>query len=136
MRRLADWQTQLTRAIEDARGTPFELGTQDCALFAGRCLEALTGLDFWRPFAGRYKTAVEWRALLEGRDLPAVVDELTGEPRIAPGAAWRGDLVFCPTMGRQALGVCVGAQYATTGARGLAFRPMGRALFAWAVGHG
>lgn len=57
MTRRNDWRARLHAEITASQTRPFEWGSNDCALFAMRCVEAMTDENPAAPFAGTYKTA-------------------------------------------------------------------------------
>ena len=56
--RLSDWPERFQQVINEHENIPFEYGVNDCAIFSGKILEALTGHDFYSSFIGRYKTKI------------------------------------------------------------------------------
>lgn len=141
--RRRDWPRRLAAFIEDVDPRPFAWGSWDCCCFAAAVLETLTGVG---PPAecdlrGRYGDedgAARTLALL-GFDEPAdLVTAVLGPPNDRR-QAMRGDLVRLAKRGRNALpagaiGVCVGANAAFVGPRGLVFATMADADAAWHVG--
>jgi hypothetical protein len=56
--RLPGWRARFSSYIARSSGTPFDWGTHDCALNVAGGVYALTGVDFAKPFRGRYSTAL------------------------------------------------------------------------------
>lgn len=135
--RRRDWPQRLAAFIEDVDLRPFAWGSWDCCCFAAAVLETLTGVGPRAEFdlRGRYGDedgAARTLALL-GFDEPAdLVSAVLGAP-VDPRQAMRGDLVRLAKWGRGAIGVCVGANAAFVGPRGLVFAPMAEAEGAWRV---
>lgn len=73
MIRLADWSPRLDAAIAIGRRAAFEYGQHDCLRFPAACIEAVTGVDLFAPFSGRYQDEAGAQALV-----PAVEPFLEG----------------------------------------------------------
>lgn len=56
MIRIDTWQTALTEAIEAKRAEPYSIVDFNCLLWACFAIEAQTGIDFYKQFAGKFKT--------------------------------------------------------------------------------
>ena len=56
MQRYPDWQIRLRSYLQAVTRTPFEPGSNDCALFLAGGVEAMTGVDYAMPYRGRYTT--------------------------------------------------------------------------------
>jgi hypothetical protein len=92
--RKADWRSRLSAVVEGKRRLALSFGTNDCALFAADCVEAMTGVDLAARFRGRYSSADEAIALLlaEGfTDLCEFVASCLEE--CAPSLARAGDVM-------------------------------------------
>lgn len=131
--RYEDWPKRLEAAIEAARVRRFSWGQHDCMLFAASVVQALTGRDVAAQHRGQYKgsqTAAAYTARHGG--MATMVTKVLGDP-VRPIQARRGDVVMrCDERG-PALGVCVGAQAAFAGLRGLILRPLDECIQAWPV---
>lgn len=106
--RLSDWRSRLHAVVAARMRRPFAWG-DDCASFAGESVEAVTGIDFYAPFRGKYDDAIGAMRVIAGagfNDLAELVAELF--PEIAPANAEIGDLAIIDEAGRPALGVFVG----------------------------
>ncbi len=137
MARIDGWERRLEAVIEDARHRPYALGEHDCFRVACRAIEALTGVDRWPEFAGRYATKREALALLaaHGSSFEAAFDWFFGAPSLYPSLARRGDVVAVQTAdGEKHLGVVLGAQAAFLAPAGLVFVPVLMCMCAWRVG--
>lgn len=138
------WELRLARVIEDARAQPYVLGEHDCFRLACAAVAALTGIDHWPRWAGRYTTRRRALACISAyvADLnPATTAEafdwafsrLFGGMLMPIAQARRGDI--CKYMDLEPhLGVCVGAEVAVLGEHGLAFVPLAICLGVWRVG--
>lgn len=133
--RLHDWQHLLAVTIEERRGAPFLLGTQDCALFAADCATAVTGFDPAVDLRGTYSsTAGAVRILKAAGGLEVLADSWFGEP-IAPALAQVGDIGLShgQEAGEASLCVCIGRDWLGPGAEGLLVVPAGAVTRAWRV---
>lgn len=131
--RRADWPTRLAGVVEGRRQLPFSWGAHDCCAFAAACVEAVTGIDHFAAWRGRYRSrmgAMRWIA--EAGGLPVLVSRALGEPDL-PGRAQRGDVVLIGTRAGFALGVCVGSTIACAGPQGVTFVPLNEGLQCWHV---
>ncbi len=108
--RYPDWETRLSSWIGAHQDAVFEWGKNDCALFAGGAVAAITGFDATAPFRGRYTTKTgAARALIRygAGTLEATFDSHL--PQTAPAFARRGDVVLLPKKTGDAVGICIGA---------------------------
>lgn len=133
------WEGRLAAAIEAARGQPYRLGEHDCFRFACRVVEALTGVDLWPPFAGRYasqrqalKVIAEW-----GGTFTEAFTAFFGSAPQRMAWARRGDIaevldIEPPHLPH--LGVVTGSQIAVLLDTGLAFLPRSRGRHCWRIG--
>ena len=126
MIRYQDWQSKLSRIIEASRHKTFQRGLHDCALFAGSCIETMTGEDFTSEFVSNYSTreqAYDLLASLGYDNLEAVANAKLGAPYETVKFAQRGDCVLVEYEGHDALAIVdlSGKQAVTTGANGLVF---------------
>lgn len=127
--RLDDWEQRLLAYIEaldiDA------LGVAPCARFAADAAQVQTGVDYYAPYRGRYRTetgAAKVLRTIGGGDLPLTFD-MHFEQKM-PVMAQRGDLIF----NGESMGVCLGADAAFIHESALVFLPRQHWLKAWAVG--
>ncbi len=135
--RLQGWEARLAGVIEDARTRPYVLGEHDCFRVACLSVQALTGVDRWAEFAGRYRTRREALRLIaqHGSSFEACFDRVLDAPRVGVRLARAGDIVGLQTMdGEKHLGVENGGQTAFLAEHGLLFVPTLTCLCAWRVG--
>ncbi len=135
--RIEGWELRLPLVIEAARNETYELGRHDCFRVACLAVVALTGVDRWPEFAGRYATKREALALLarHGSTFEAAFDWFFGGPHVDVKQARRGDIVALATSdGEKHLGVCIGSRVAFLAETGLLFVPLTGCLCAWLIG--
>lgn len=131
MRRFPDWQLRLEAFARERRNVPFSWGSNDCALFAADCVQALTGVQLCPELRG-YDGRGALRLLQEHGGLQGLATEALGEP-IAPVFAAVGDVVLLRMGEGQALGVCNGVVAIGPGPAGIEVAGMDAALAAWRV---
>ena len=131
------WELRLVAVIEAARQKPYALGTHDCFSFACQAVHALTGIDHWPQWEGRYTTRREALKLLAeyGRTFTDSFTRLFGvEPASMP-FAMRGDIAeYVDARGEAHLGVVIGVGVAVLGEAGLMFLPRVACRHAWRIG--
>lgn len=139
--RLEGWERRYQAVLDAARDTPYELGVHDCFRVACAVVEALTGVDRWPQWAGRYATKREALELLarHGGSFEAAFDWFFGVDHEPPRFARRGDIVALAepdsfSRSEKHLGVCTGADAAFTLERGLAFVPVKACICCWRIG--
>ena len=134
--RIEGWEGRLVASIEAARRLPYELGQHDCVWLSCRSIEALTGVDLWEQWAGRYRTKREaLRLILEyhGGGFTAAFSRLFGSEPVPVFRLRRGDIVEYFDC-EQHLGVCVGSEAAVFAESGIAFVPMDHCTHGWRIG--
>ena len=135
--RLEGWESRLSAVIEGARDKPYVLGQHDCFSVSCAAVEALTGVDRWPEWRGRYATKDQALRLLASRasSFEDAGDGFFGVPRVATAFARRGDIVALATAdGAKHLGVCLGSRAACLSESGLVFVPVANCLCAWRIG--
>ncbi len=145
--RLEGWESRLVAVIEAARARSYALGEYDCFRLACAAVAALTGVDLWPAWAGRYRTRREALRLLvefagpghSAAAMPlfsAAFTRLFCAARESPRRARRGDILeyVDSASGEQHLGVCVGACAAVPGEHGLLFVPLSQCAGVWRIG--
>lgn len=135
--RVAGWESRLSALIEAARHRPYELGVHDCFRMACAAVEALTGVDRWPEFEGRYHTERGALALLarHGSTFEDAGDWFFGVPRVDWANGRRGDIACLQdSTGRKHLGVICGSTIAALREDGMTFHPLSTARCVWRVG--
>lgn len=109
MNRLPDWRSRLIAYLGQVSARPFAPGTHDCALFFAGAVEAMTGVDYAKPYRGRYTTLRGGlRVLRKDGFADHIALAAHHLPEIAPAFAWPGDGMVVDTDEGPALGVCQG----------------------------
>jgi len=135
MSRLPDWPERLELVLDAHRDAPFEWGENDCLLFAGRAIEAVTGDNPAQAVQGTYSTARGATKALWARGFKNVGDALADlYPEISPAMAQRGDLAVVTEGEMTAAGVVVGERVAVLAPAGLAWVDLVSARRAFQVG--
>lgn len=110
----------------------FEWGSNDCCMFVFRVAEAITGIDYAKPYRG-YKTSKgAARRLLKYGGVEGMATNSLGESK-PPLMAKRGDVVSFKNNEDIALGVCVGDKIAVVSDTGVDLISMKNAINAWSV---
>lgn len=137
MTRLPGWPEALAREVSAAAAQPYRLGEHDCLRFSCRCIEALTGADYWPRFAGYTTRREALRTIARiAPNLGEAVSIVLDADR-QPGAfARRGDLVLYRDEAGEHLGICLGATVAVLGETGLVRVSLGHVgvLGCWRIG--
>lgn len=135
--RLEGWEARLAAVIRDAASKPYWLGEHDCFRFACKAVEALTGVDRWPEFRGRYSNRREALALLarHGKTFEAAFDWFFGVPRVGWRRARRGDIgAFQTPDGEKHLGVCNGRDVVVLLSKGITPVPAAFCGAFWQIG--
>jgi len=91
--------------IENTKPTSFKYGVLDCAIWVGKYVESITGMDFYSSFQNKYKTWSGGRDELRRSGYESLTNYMDKNfSRIPVLMAKRGDLVFF----KGALGICQG----------------------------
>ena len=136
MNRVDHWEAALDREVARARRESFDWPSHNCALWAARVVEAITGEDVLATaYRNLPRTERAIYAVLTGEDgtLRDAVTAALGEEKPAMEAR-RGDVVMLSLDNRLIVGVCLGAKVAAVGPTGLRTRPITEAVAAWSVG--
>lgn len=113
----------------------FAWGSQDCALFAADCVQALTGVDHAADLRGSYQTELGAAKLLAKLGGLAAVASRAG-PEVPPLCAQAGDVGLLDCGDRQSLGVCLGPHWVAAGASGVIALAFNAATQAWRPTNG
>lgn len=129
--RVPGWETLLAVEIDAARQQPFAWGQHDCAGWALRVREVLSGQSA-TVWPGGYTTAAGAERAMRRRgwaDYAQGAEAVLGAPLARVVLAQRGDIV----LHDRSFGVCVGSEAAFVGLEGLDFRPVAACDKAWRV---
>ncbi len=116
------WPEALAAEIAAANSTPYVLGTHDCLRFTCRCVEVMTGVDFWPRFEGyatRRQAYLTIKAIAP--TLGEAVSIVLGSAPIRVPQARRGDVMLYADDAGEHLGICTGSHGAVLGEAGLVF---------------
>jgi len=134
--RYYDWPERLFDVIKTAQSSKFEWGTNDCALFACDCANAVIGVDHAKSFRGKYKTrkgAMSALKKIEGVDsISKLADKYLGD-RIELSIAQRGDVVLLTVESIESLGVVAGSYAVFLSPDGIQTVPLAKCVCAWRV---
>lgn len=126
--RLGKWESRLAQFVEANRSTPFKWGHHDCATFACKCIEIITG-EY--PIKERWASKAKAMRLIQERSL---TDRASDHfPQIDVNLAQRGDLVATMTDDGIALGIFLSPVAVFASKDGLSFRRRSELLKAWKV---
>ena len=133
--RLPGWEGRIAEALERARGRPYVLGQSDCFRMACEAVDALTGVDRWPEFAGRYATRQEALALIAqwGPSFNSAFSKFFGVEPSPMGYARRGDVIKF-IQGDAHLGICNGADVAVLTDAGMGFVRRSACVHCWRIG--
>lgn len=133
-RRFDDWRDRLARFLDQQRMRPFAWGINDCAMFAGFAVQAMTGTNPLQQYVMAYSTEVgAARIIARGGGLLRIISEHMG-PTIAPGLAADGDIGLLDTAQGETLALRLGVNWLGPAAGGIAALQIGGELAAWRVG--
>lgn len=137
MARLEGWELRLAEVLEAARGQPYALGGHDCFRLACAVVHALTGVDRWPEWAGRYSTKRQALVLLAryGGTFDGAGDKFFGVAGVEPARARRGDILkYVDPDGEAHLGVKNCSMVAVLGEKGLGYVPLEYCTRCWPIG--
>lgn len=110
MIRRRDWDRLLADEIAASLHRPFEWHDNDCCSFAARCVQAVTGQDFFSLFSGSYTNARQAARVVKANGgLLDIFDKLLGK-RLPALTAQRGDILLTNMMSPhgELIAVCAG----------------------------
>lgn len=128
--RIEGWESRMDKALQETGA--FAWGTNDCCMFVFRVAEAITGIDYAKPYRG-YKTASgAAKRLVKYDGVEGMATNSFGESKNKL-LAKRGDVVSFDTQDGIALGLCIGDKIAAMSQNGLVFISMKNAIRGWSV---
>ena len=131
--RLPNWQLRFEAFVAARRSAPFAWGSNDCAIFAADCVQAITGTDPAPAGLRDHRTAKQaLRALKHYGGLVGVASAALGAPMAALRATV-GDVVLAKSGNQALLAVCNGTTALAPSANGLMSVGMDTCLLAWRV---
>lgn len=131
MIRLPDWEPRFASVLAYHQKLPFVYGGNDCMIFAGHCIEALTGEDLYSDHLGKYATADESKAYLKSLSFASSTAFFNSFlEQKEPAYCQRGDIIL---DSEGWIAVCIGATAVSPGEMGLIRHPQQFWSKAWAV---
>lgn len=125
MQRQPDWQLRFEAFIASRLSAPFVWGSNDCAVFAADCVQALTGQDPAPAGLRAHSTEKQaLRALKRHGGVAGIATAVLGQP-VPASQANIGDVVLCKAGHRDMLAICNGGSALAPSARGLVTVPLG-----------
>jgi SpoU rRNA methylase family enzyme len=104
-----DWKIRLIQHLGEVARTPYQVGQNDCALFAARAVAAMTDVDLAAEFIGRYRTIRGGIRILRKAGYADHIDLAAAHfDEVATCFAAAGDLAVVPGLEGEALGVVQG----------------------------
>lgn len=135
--RLPGWERRLLAVVGQAAHAPYVLGEHDCFRLICRTVEAITGVDRWPEFRGRYADKRGALVLIQqyGSTFDAAFTWFFGAAPLPAQQAELGDAVkFTGPDGEAHLGVCLGAYAVVPGPDALVSVPVAACACCWRVG--
>jgi hypothetical protein len=133
--RTEGWESRLAAAVDGARLRPYQLGAHDCFSFACEAVEAMTGVDLYTNWRGRYNSKTSaLRLIAEEGGFSSAFSRIFGVLPSGIAMARRGDILEYRADGEQHLAVCVGDMAAALGEHGLLFIETCNCGHAWRIG--
>ena len=122
LQRCNNWELRLYERAAEWQEKIFAYGTADCTAFCGDCVHAMTGINPWAEWAGKYKGARSAAKLIRKRghhSLFHVLQFIFGRS-VHIAMAQRGDIVYA-SLGLDApqIGICLGEQSVSCSPDGL-----------------
>lgn len=142
LKRSETWVQALYDFVRARKNAPYEWGANDCCSFVCDGILAMTGVDTYSDFRGRYTDEAGAEATLQAvvgsTDKLAAIEFLTRKfemEEILPAFAQRGDVVLLGVEGGFALGLVHldGMSAAAVAGEGLHRVPLTFATRAWRV---
>ena len=108
MQRHPRWSEALQQLVEQYEGIPFKYGENDCALFVGRAIHAMTGEDLFTPYLQKYSTEIGAKRLYCEQGLSNFITTILNLNPTKSGEPERGDICLFRFAGVEHLAVCLG----------------------------
>lgn len=121
--------SKLEAFLLERQDMPFEWGKNDCCLFVADAVKAMCGYDYAASLRGYTTRFGAARRLYAAGGLSALIDSILSA--VNPNLARRGDVVLFSAQAGDALGICLGRQFAAAGPDGVRFFGLEHAKRAW-----
>lgn len=128
MGRVEHWESLLSDYVQECSNKAFRWGQHDCATFAIRTVELITGEKLDVPKWATKKAAME---LLSEKPIDEYVSDILEEINV--NYARRGDVVGTMTDQGMALGIFVSPTGAFASKNGISYVPRENLIKAWRV---
>lgn len=132
IQRKENWPMLLSAYLAAARTKPFQWGENDCMLFVSKCVEELTGVNFYDEFLGYIDEAGAKTAVESHGGIFEIIKNCLGEGTRQILTGGRGDVavVSCPDLTGGIIDdsgefICV------VTAQGMQRLPLKKALMVW-----
>ena len=134
--RFEDWPQRLSAHFEEWKQRPFEQGVTDCGHFAADAVVAVTGVDVYQAFRGKYSTPLGYAKILKKLKFNSISAFCDSHAEcVSVLFARRGDIVLRFEGENEALGVCDGSHSMFLDNNGgLVKVPTDSCVFAWRIG--
>lgn len=130
--RVQGWESLLIEHLDEMRRTPFEWGSNDCALSVARWVHICTGQDHSSDWIGNYKTERGAARKMRARGFTSAAKIVDAKlPFVSVPFARRGDIVLHPNG---SLGICNGKISVFLGVEGAIDIETLCCIKAWRVG--
>jgi hypothetical protein len=126
--RVPNWESKLADFVESKSNEPFKWGVHDCATFACKCVEVITGVY---PIKDRWKSKAKAVRMLKERSIIDRTSDVLEE--IDVNLAKRGDVVATMTEDGIALGIFMSPVAVFASKSGTSIRRRHELLRAWKV---
>lgn len=94
VKRLDNWPKLLSAYLRERQAMPFEWGVNDCMAFVAKCVDRLTGEDFFSSF-NDYNNEASAQVMLEANGGPyGIITQCLGSPIDEIMMGQRGDVAI------------------------------------------
>lgn len=130
--KIENWEIKLIDYIEATKLKKFKWGVNDCCSFVAGAVKAMTGVDFYKDYKGKYndeETAM--KALYDVSGYKTIAGMLNNKFEAKQiNLAQRGDIVM---NDQRAIGICLGSTSAFLTKDGLIFIATHQCIKCWGV---
>jgi len=94
MVRKENWPLELSAFLKEKYSEPFKWGENDCMLFVSKCVEKLTGVNFYNEYLGYDTEAGAKEVLKKNNGVIGIINKCLGDGSKNPLTAKRGDIAI------------------------------------------